>query len=255
VKLVKQGNEGLNLFNTDSKHEGTDTFHAGETPYRVRRSARWRLVPEKPEAWDFSMGHEKREVLLTRPEGRGQITLTPDLSFLYRWSFMEGDHAAYFQRLLRFHPTEGTIAVWSRPVELSPFRWLWDHARLPVIALLVLVAAWIWKGWPRFGPRLPDPPAQRRSLLEHLTASAQLMWRGGGGEHLLARTRGALDQRAQRLNPAYAALDLGAKAEWLAEATGGQVDAIAAALDDRPGRPAHTLAQDLLTLERLRQRL
>jgi hypothetical protein len=195
------------------------------------------------------------EVLLTRPEGRGQITLTPDLSFLYRWNLTEADHAAYFQRLLRFHSNTGTIAVWSRPVELSLFRWLWDHARLPVVALLVLVAAWIWKGWPRFGPRRPDPPPQRRSLLEHLAASARLMWRGGGGEHLLACTRTALEQRAQRLNPAFAALDLGAKAEWLATATGGDPDAIASALDDRPGRPAHTLAQDLLTLERLRQRL
>jgi hypothetical protein len=255
VKILNQKEKDLNLFSTETKHQARDTFHTGETPYRVRRSARWRLVADKPDDWDYRMGHEQLDVLLTRPEGDGRLTLTPDLSFLYHWSLTQEDHAAYFQRLLRFHPAPGPIVVWSKPVELSLFRWLWDHARLPVIGLLVLVLAWIWKGWPRFGPLRPDPQPQRRSLLEHLAASARLMWRGGGGEHLLARTRAALEHRAQRLNPAYGALDLGAKAEWLAEATGGSADAIASALDDRPGRPAHTLVQDLLTLERLRQRL
>ncbi len=239
----------------ETKQEGTDTFETEETPYWVRRSSRWRLVPEKPDDWPFRMGHDEMQVLLTRPEGKGRITLTPDLSFLYRQGLTELDHADYLQRLLSFQATSGPVVVWSRPVELSLFSWLWEHARMPALALLVLVAAWIWKGWPRFGPRLPEPSPRRRSLLEHLSASARLLWRGGAGLHLLGRTRAALEHRAQRLNPAYGALDLGGKAQWLGEVSGGDVDAIAAALDDRPGRLSQHLAQDLVTLERLRQRL
>jgi hypothetical protein len=237
------------------QQEGTDTFYEGEVPYRIRRSSRWRLVADQPKAWDYSMGDQGSEVLLTRKEGRGRITLTPDLNFLYYRSLADLDHAAYVQRLMALQPGRGPVVVWSRSVELSLFTWLWDHARAPLLALLLLVGAWVWKGWPRFGPLLPEPQPQRRSLLEHLTASARLMWWGGAGSHLVATTRFALERHAQRLNPAFDSLDLGGKAEWLAQLTGGSADAIAAALDDRPGRSSHQLAQDLITLERLRQRL
>lgn len=242
-------------FLAQKQQEGTDTFYPGEVPYRIRRSSRWRLVADHPKAWDYSMGVKGTEVLLTRKEGQGRITLTPDLNFLYYRFLAELDHAAYVQRLLALQPGRAPVVVWSRSVELSLFTWLWDHARAPILALLLLVGAWVWKGWPRFGPLLPVPLPQRRSLLEHLTASARLMWWGGAGSHLVATTRSALERRAQRLNPAFEALDLGGKAEWLAQLTGGSADAIAAALDDRPGRSSHQLAQDLITLERLRQRL
>ena len=235
--------------------DGTDTFHPGEGPYRVRRSARWRLVTSHPEAWDYTLGHEGNQVVLSRGEGRGRLTLTPDLSFVYRRSLADLDHAAYIERLLALQPGRGPVVVWSRLVELSLFTWLWSHAWAPLSALLALVATWAWKGWPRFGPMAPEPPPRRRSLLEHLSASARLVWWGGGGVHLVARTRDTLERRAQRLNPAYDALDLGGRAAWLAQVSGGDADAIGAALDDRPGRSSHQLAQDLLTLERLRQRL
>lgn len=242
-------------FMAPKQQEGTDTFHPGEVPYRVRRTSRWRLVPDDLDAWDYTMGDKRRQVLLTRAEGKGRLTLTPDLHCLYHSALADLDHAAYLQRLLALQSGQGPVVVWSRPVDLSLFTWLWNHAKAPLLALALLVAAWGWKGWPRFGPLLPEPQPLRRSLLEHLSASARLLWQGGAGAHLVARTREALERRAQRLNPAYGALDLGGRAEWLALATGGSVDAIGAALDDRPGRSRHQLAQDLVLLERLRQRL
>lgn len=254
VTLRDASPDGLDIL-APGQQTGTDTFHKGEVPYRLRRTARWRLVPDHPEAWTFTLGHEGQYVLLTREEGQGRLSLTPDLNFLYRRSLADLDHAAYLQRLLALQPSRGPVVVWSRPVELSLFTWLWAHAKEPMLALLILVGAWLWRGWPRFGPLLPELPSRRRSLLEHLAASARLMWWGGAGAVLVARTRDALIKRAQRLNPGFDALDLGARAEWLAQATGASADAIGAALDDRPGASTHQLAQDLITLERLRQRL
>lgn len=254
VTLRDASPDGLDIL-APGQQIGTDTFHKGEVPYRLRRTARWRLVPDHPEAWDYTLGHEGQYVLLTREEGQGRLSLTPDLNFVYRRSLADLDHAAYLQRLLALQPGQGTVVVWSRPVELSLFTWLWSHAKEPMLALLLLVGAWAWRGWPRFGPLLPEPLPRRRSLLEHLAASARLVWRGGAGEVLVARTREALVKQAQRRNPAFGSLDLGAKAEWLAQATGASPDAIGAALDDRPGASTHQLAQDLVTLERLRQRL
>ncbi|HJW08839.1 MAG TPA: DUF4350 domain-containing protein [Holophagaceae bacterium] len=244
----------------DSMGEGHDehtmTILKGETPYRIRTSNRWRLEPSDPEAWHYRLGNEKGFSLLNRQEGEGVLSLTPDLSFLYREGLTELDHAAYFQRLLPGpHGNGARVVVWSRPVKLSLFAWLWDHAWPAILALLALVGAWLWRGWPRFGPLMPEPLPERRSLLEHLSASARLMWRGGASAHLVSATRESLERRAQRLNPAYASLDLGARAQWLAEATGGQADLIAAALDDRPAPNAEGHAQALVTLEQLRQRL
>jgi len=241
----------------DQKRVGEDTFRPAETPYRVRRSAGWRLLPQRPEDWTDRIGHDldghRAEVLLARAEGKGHLTLTPDLNFVYAENLARLDHAAYLERLLAVQP--GPVVVWSRPVEPGFCRWLWSRAWTALVGLGALVLAWIWKGWPRFGPLLPEPAPQRRSLLEHLAASAHLIWRGGAEAHLVAATRTALERRALTRNPAYGDLDRNDRALWLAARSGGDPDTIASALDDRPGCTPQALAQALHTLERLRQLL
>lgn len=240
--------------------EVTDRFWRGdEVPYRLRRSLRWVLVPDRDDDWWYRNANRNGAVVLSRHEGRGELTLLPDLSFVYSESLAELDHAAYVEQILGLgEEREGArpeAVVWSRPVERSLFRWLQDHARPVMVALLLLTLAWVVRNLPRFGPLAPEPQPRRRSLWEHLEASARLMWQDGGPEHLARRTREALVARAQRLHPAFAALDLGGRAQWLADQTGADVDAVASALDDRPGRSTEDLAQALLTLEQLRQRL
>jgi hypothetical protein len=240
--------------------EVTDRFWRGDAiPYRLRRSYRWVLVPERDEDWWYRNTNGNGAVVLSRHEGLGELTLLPDLSWVYREALTELDHAAYLEQVLGLGADrEGARAeavVWSRPVELSLFQWLKDHALPVMVALLLLTLAWVVRNLPRFGPLVPEPQPRRRSLLEHLEASARLMWQDGGPEHLARRTREALVARAQRLHPAFTALDLGGRAQWLADQTGADVDTVASALDDRPGRTTEDLAQALLTLEQLRQRL
>ncbi|BDU73435.1 DUF4350 domain-containing protein [Mesoterricola silvestris] len=246
------------------RHEGravkdpapmTCTFKGDNPPYRVDGDDRWRLVPDREDDWAYRMGSDGKFVFLTRPEGEGRLTLTPDLRFVYGQHLTQDDNAAYLARLLNFRPDGNPVVVWSRPVDLSLFPWLWAHARALVLSLAALLGAWVWRGWGRFGPPLADPPSRRRSLREHLIASARFMWHGGSGAHLVRRAREALEARAARLNPAYPALAPGPRADWLALASGGNPDALFTALDDRPGRSPQALAQDLLVLERARQRL
>lgn len=245
----------------DPGHEEvTDRFwREDEVPYRLRRSQRWVLEADREKDWWYRNANGHGAVVLSRHEGNGELTLLPDLSFVYREALTELDHAAYVEQLLGLgEGREGArpeAVVWSRPVDLSLLGWLRDHATPVMVGLLALTAAWVLRHLPRFGPMVPEPQPQRRALWEHLEASARLMWRDGGPEHLARRTREALVARAQRLHPAFGALDLGGRAQWLAEATGADVDAVASALDDRPGRSADDLAQILLTLEQLRQRL
>ncbi len=245
----------------DPGHEEvTNRFWRGDkVPYRLRRSLRWFLVPERNEDWWYRNANSNGAVILSRHEGLGELTLLTDLSFVYGESLVALDHAAFVEQLLELGAErEGArpeAVVWSRPVERSLFQWLRDHAAPVMVALVLLTLAWVVRNLPRFGPLMPEPQPRRRSLLEHLEASARLMWQDGGPEHLARRTREALVARALRLHPAFAGLDLGGRAQWLADQTGADVDVVASALDDRPGRSTQELAQALLTLEQLRQRL
>ena len=104
----------------------------------------------------------------------------------------------------------------------------WRGARSP---LVLCIAAWLWLRMQRFGPRLPSPPDERRSLLEHVQRQRR--------SPVPLRSRalaacGACATPSSRAcaarDPIAAALDGEAQAELLAERTGLPAADIADAL-------------------------
>ncbi len=87
------------------------------------------------------------------------------------------------QQLNQFKSKHVTLV--QQTAALPWYKWLW--LRFPDallgIALSLLVLAWI--GMRRFGPLLPEPSTERRSLLEHVDASGRWLWRVPGGRELL----------------------------------------------------------------------
>jgi len=233
---------------------GTDRFSRDETPYAMRRNDAWRLKVDRS-TWDDVLGNDKGEVMVQRAEGHGKVTLASDLSFLYNMQFGELDHAAWLSRILG-DPAPGSAAVvWSRPVDRALLPWLWARAWAFLIACGVLLVAWLWRGLWRFGPMLPDPPATRRSLREHLAACGRFLWRHGGQEALVAASRAAVLRRAAKLHSAFPVLAEEDRWAYLAERSNLSVPEIAEALDDRPGATTEILARRLQMLQLLRHRL
>ena len=75
------------------------------------------------------------------------------------------------------------------------------------LPLLLALLAWLWARMQRFGPLLPPPAAERRSLLEHIVASGEHSYRYGYAHLLHAAVRDAFLARLRRRDPQAAALE------------------------------------------------
>src|SRR6185503_4496363 len=135
--------------------------------------------------------------------GRGVATVTTSLSFARNVLIGEGDHAEALWRLLQLTPTKH-LAVYDQPMRLSLWRFLTEHAMAVLAASLALLATWLWRVAPRFGPVAPDAPPARRRLLDHLRASGRYYWALDLRERLLVAARDAVLRRVLRAQPEFA---------------------------------------------------
>ena len=78
------------------------------------------------------------------------------------------------------------------------------RARRCSLAVAALVALWLWRIAPRFGPVQPDPPPARRRLLDHLRASGRFYWAQGLRGRLIVAARDAALRRIARAQPDFA---------------------------------------------------
>ena len=135
--------------------------------------------------------------------GRGVVTVTSSLDFARNPQIGELDHAEFFWRLARLTPATH-LAVYWRPVRLSLWGFLTEHALAALAASLALLAMWLWHIAPRFGPVAPDAPPVRRRLLDHLRASGRYYWALDLRERLLIAARDAALRRVLRAQPEFA---------------------------------------------------
>lgn len=139
--------------------------------------------------------------------GAGRVTALTDLNFAGNLPIRHFDHAEFLWQLTRLAPRPGAVAFFHSPVKLSLPAWLLDHAWGVLAAAALLLAAWLWRIVPRFGPVAPDPEPARRRLLDHLRASGRFQWAGGGGRTLAEAAREAALRRLLRAQPDFASLD------------------------------------------------
>jgi len=144
--------------------------------------------------------------LLHFPWGRGQVTVLNDLAFMRNPQIGEQDHAEFLWELVRFQPDTPAVFVFDNPEKLSLLRWLADNAWAVLAAGACLLALWLWRIAPRFGPLAPDPEPVRRRLLDHLRASGRFQWAAGGAPRLAESAREAALRRIARAQPDFAGL-------------------------------------------------
>lgn len=234
--------------------EETDRIH-GEPPFRLWRSGRWRIQAADREAWAFAMGGKEGDVLLSRPWGRGRITVANDLGWLVNDRFGTRDHAEYLDRILGLGRRGGPLTVWSRDLRPSLPAWIAGHAPGAVVGVLVLLVAWLWRSLYRLGPLTPPAMHGRRDLGDHVRAVARFLETSRAAEHLLRRLREAVFRRARARMPAFCDQPFEAQVAWLAAAARLEEGPVADAWEERPGRTPHRLAAGLLLLARIHQRL
>lgn len=123
------------------------------------------------------------------------------------------------------------------------------------LPLALLLAGWLWARSQRLGPLLPDPEPERRSLREHIIASAHHLWRNGRGLSLYDQALAALHARIASRAPALAGLQGIALEQALAQRTGIDARQLASALRRPPAHDKTALAQRITVLMETRNLL
>src|SRR5690606_39111861 len=130
--------------------------------------------------------------------GSGLLTVVSDLDIWQSAHIGEHDHALALAQLT--DTASGVSLIGDVEVPGLPTL-LWQWARELIIALALVIAAWAWARARRFGPIRDPQPQVRRSLAEHIHASATWLWRRGHAQVLLDAARGDVLRRLHRQFP------------------------------------------------------
>jgi len=187
--------------------------------------------------------------------GRGGLTVLSDYNFMQNGHIGKYDHAAFLWQLVHWNGHRGRVWL-VHSDDMPPLLSLLAAKAWPVlIALAVLLAAWLWAASRRFGPLQADPEPVRRSLREHIRASGRFLWQQGHGRRLLDSVRRALLERLDALYPGTSHLGPQALAERLSELTGEPAREIANALAEDTDHNEHEFTRRIRMLENLRKAL
>jgi hypothetical protein len=159
-----------------------------------------------------ALGHPKpamalawngQNAVLAVAHGKGRITAVSSLGFARNRAIGAAQHATLAWRLL--DRGDGPIAILNRPERLSLARWLIQNAWPVLAGGALLLALWLARIVPRFGPLAPDAPPTRRRLLDHLLAVGRFHWSTRRAAHLVEAAREGALRRLSRLRPDFAA--------------------------------------------------
>ncbi|HXJ52133.1 MAG TPA: DUF4350 domain-containing protein [Burkholderiales bacterium] len=135
--------------------------------------------------------------------GDGAVSALVGLHFARNQLIGTEDNADFFWHLAGTTPAT-ELQIYLRPERLSLWAFLAQYAAPVLAAVAALIALWLWRVAPRFGPVRPDPAPARRRLLDHLRASGRFYWAQGLRGPLMAAARDAALRRIARTQPDFA---------------------------------------------------
>lgn len=233
---------------------------------RGRRFAFDEVVPEL--AWgDLQGGYVYARVAV----GKGHADILADFDFLTNTAtrgfaqealdappdggLRDGPHRALARQVLAPNYRQGTMHLVYAAEMPSLWRTLYLHGWMVWAPLLLALVAWLWMRMQRFGPQVPAPAGERRSLLEHVRASGEHLYRYGRGVMLYAAVRQAFLARLRRRDPVAAALTGEPQVAAIAERTGHPADRIRTALNVPASHDRQAFRDRISLLIQLRNRL
>jgi hypothetical protein len=192
----------------------------GGRPLAVVLPTRMGLKAEQAGKLLVRAGPPDAAQLVSYRRGAGFVTVAVSLDFARNQRIGQHDHAELLWQLINLNPAAPSLLVFNRPERLSLWGFLAEHAAEALGASLALLALWLWRIAPRFGPVAPDAPPARRRLLDHLRASGRYYWALDLRERLLVAARDAALRRVLRAQPEFAAAQPQERAPRLAALVG-----------------------------------
>jgi len=221
-------------------------------PLRAELPA-WLLLEAKTAR--LAEGNEQGAALVQIAHGAGLVTVINDFAFLQNSSIGTHDHAELGWRIVSADMPASVLLVFNNPEQLSLARWL--RANVPAVlgAAAALLALWLWRVAPRFGPIAPDAERMRRSLLDHLRASGRFLWNAGQRAELAESAREVALRRVNRANPDFASLSPSERAARLANAFGLALDDAQRLLAPQSPRTIPEFVRGIRVLQIIHERL
>jgi hypothetical protein len=137
-----------------------------------------------PEAAEPLWSDEDSTTVRVYQEGKGKIVILAD-DFFNNKELREHDHGELLLALAALNLSATHVAIVQNLDALPWYRLLWKHYSMALLALAALLALLFWAAVRRFGPVLPQPVVERRSLMEHIDASGAWLWKNKGGAQVL----------------------------------------------------------------------
>ncbi|MEP6907005.1 MAG: DUF4350 domain-containing protein [Pseudoxanthomonas sp.] len=203
-------------------------------------------------------------------QGKGRVDVLADFDFLTNNGSTEGNllsgvdrtgglrelpHRALARQVLAPNYGKGTVHLVYAAQMPSLMRMLLSKGWPVWVPLALALLAWLWMRMQRFGPLQPSPPSARRSLLEHVRASGEHLFRYQRRALLYAAVRNAFLARLRRRDPVAAALSGEAQASVIAERLGLSVAEVQTALKPPSSHDKTAFRDRISTLIQLRKRI
>lgn len=166
------------------------------------------------------------------------------------------DNAELLVRLARQNPAHASGAlrlVWGDD-DVSTWSWLIEHAWMALLAACTLLALWLWRVAPRFGPLEAEAPPAEQRLIRHVEATGRFYWKHLSPSGVYATLHAAFMQRLAERRPGLARRASAERNAELAQLIGARPEAVARALD-APVRGTGEFIRDTALLQRLTQKL
>jgi len=266
----------LDRLGVDSLFQRSDCqpFHVDDDPGHVEFCAgrRFTLGFAANAQAERRWGGDRDLVFARLRHGQGKVSVLADMEFLRgdvdspaarlaaaAGGASDGLHDKAHRDLTRYllDPNYGKGAVWLIYASRPPSLW----ARLfyqgwPLWApLLLALLGWLWARSQRFGSLLPSPVLERRSLLEHVHASGELLLRFGHGTRLYEAVLALFLHRLRLRAPVAAALDGAPREQAIAELLKWPQGRVAAALTPPPPHDSSALRERIRLLLQMRSLL
>lgn len=195
-------------------------------------------------------GDRAEAALLRLDHGAGIVTVIADGDVLSNERIGDDDNALLAWRALVLERAPAGAQLIHRDRRPSPWALLAGRAQPVAVALAVFVLAWLGRAAARFGPLLPAPEPQRRSLAEHVRAAGAWQWKCGAQRALIDAVRGSLHRALGRGH------DEGLQARALAAAEEAGLDGrrVSEALSQRAPAERQDFTRVVRTLEELRRK-
>jgi len=217
----------LDALGVDSEDYGNycQPFHVRDDPQHVEfcNGRRFAVQPPRGMAVERQWGDTGDLVFARLRHGQGRIDVLADMAFMDGKGrpnptvaqnaanpAIDGLHDKAHRDLTRYvlAPNYGKGTMWLVYASRPPSLWnrVFYHGWPVWAPLLLALLGWLWQRAQRLGSELPSPPAERRSLLEHIRASGEHLLRFGKAPLLYDAVRRAFLVRLRRRSPSAAAL-------------------------------------------------